>query len=237
MALTAVLTRSSITEDESFWDDDTLYGGANPDRNEVAVYLTAYKVDEDLVETPLTVSTDQSGAAPKTNSTFTTDNGIDGHHRYYFAIVDDWLVGTTYNQYDLVWSPTEEAFYEYINATPSAGNAVTNATYFAIVADPCSKIANVGTALASGNLVYLVVEKVVSFQTSICYIKAASKHAKETCKGGECGCDTRLGRLFHKIRDLFNNMTLNESTGQFTEGERNARLAEKWCDDCGCLTR
>lgn len=233
MALTANFTRSAISSGSSTFIDETVYGGANPDRNEVAIWFTAYKVDEYLVETPLIVTSFD----PELATEFTTTNGVDGYHKYNFVIVDNWLIGTTYNQYDLVWSTVENKFYEYINATPSAGNAVTNATYFAEVADPCAKITNVGTALESGNLVYQVIGKVVSYQTSICYIKAASKHAKENCKGAECGCDTRLGRLFHKIRDLFNNMTLNESTGQFIDGERNARMAEKWCDDCGCLTR
>lgn len=233
MALTANLTRSAVTLTQSTWLDETVYGGANPDRNEVALYLTAYKVDKDLVETVLTISSFD----PEIVTTFTTTNGIDGYHKYYFVIVDNWLVGTEYSRYDLVWSPTENKFYEYINATPSTGNLVTNATYFSEVTDPTTKIANVGTALESGNLIYQVIEKVVSFATSICYTKAASKHAKEECSGGNCSCDSRLGRLYHRIRDLFALLALNEATGQFVEGEKNARLAEKYCDDCGCLTR
>jgi len=233
MALTANFTRSAIAEETSTFIDETVYGGANIDRIEVSIWFTGYKVDEDLVETALEVTTFDPEAATE----FTITNGIDGYHKYNFVIIEHWLVGTTYNQYDLVWSVDEQAFYEYINATPSAGNLVTNPTYFAVVADPCTKIANVGTASESGNLIYQVIGKIVSYQTSICYIKAASKHAKENCKGADCGCDTRLGKLFHKIRDLFNNMTINESTGQFIDGERNARMAEKWCDDCGCLTR
>lgn len=234
MPLVGDLVRQTIVSPgtSSIWDDETIYGGANPDRNEVALYLTAYKVDEDQVESALDVTTFD----PKTVTQFTTTNGIDGWHKYYFIIVDDWLVGTTYNQYDVVWSPTEEAFYQYINATPSAGNLVTNATYFVVVTDPSALIQDVGTAEEPGNIVYQVINKIVSFQTSVCYIKAASRHAKVSCSGGDCGCGTKLGRLYHKIRDLFNSLPLNESLGLFIEGEKNARLAEKWCDDCGCLT-
>lgn len=239
MALTPNLTRSSIVSPgtQSNWTDNTVYGGANPLRTAVAVYLTAFKVDENQVETALSVVTNQGGSAPKTNSTFITTNGVDGWHRYKFVIINDWLVGTTYNKYDLVWSPTQNAFYEYINDTPSAGNLVTNLTYFSPVSDPTTKIANVGTALNPGNLVYQVIDKVVSFQSSICYLKAASKHAIETCKGSDCGCDTKVGRYYHWIRDLFALLAVNETTGQFIEGERNARLLEKYCDDCGCITR
>jgi hypothetical protein len=235
MALTADLNRTAVTADgtESTWADETVYGGAELLRNQVAVSLTAYKVDVDQVETALEVSTFD----PEDATTFTTENGADGWTKYYFVIIERWLVGTTYNQYDLVWSEDEQAFYEYSNATPSAGNLVTDSTYWTVVTDPTTKIANVNTASESGNLIYEVINKVLTYQTSICYIKAASKHAKETCGTPDCGCDSRLGKLFHKIRDLFNNMPLNESTGQYLEGEKNARLAEKWCDDCGCLTR
>lgn len=233
MPLIANLTRTAVTSSTSTWTDNTIYGGANPNRNGVAVYLTAYKVDENLVETPLIVS----NFDPELATTFTTTNGIDGYHKYNFVIIDNWLVGTTYNRYDLVWSTTENKFYEYTNATPSAGNLVTNLLFFTEVPDPTIKIANVGTATESGNLVYQVVSKVVSFATSICYIKAASKHAKESCSGSDCGCDSKLGKAYHKIRDLFANMAINESTGQYIDGEKNARLAEKYCDDCGCLTR
>lgn len=239
MALTANLVRASVTQDgtQSTWTDSTVYGTPELNRNQVAVFLSAYKVDEDQVETPLTVSTDQAGAAPKTNSSFTTTNGVDGWHKYYFVIIADWLISTTYNQYDLVWSPSQNLFYEYIYPTPTSGNDVINTTYFLPVADPTTKILNVGTDLESGNLIYQVVEKVLSYQTSICYLKAAAKHAKETCGSDDCGCDSRLGKLYHKIRDLFNNLAINESTGLYLDGEKNARLAEKWCDDCGCLTR
>lgn len=235
MALTADLDRTAVTADgsESTWEDNTVYGGANDDRNEVAVYLTAYKVSSTSVETAVDVTTFD----PETATDFTTENGVDGHYKYNFVIIKNWLIGTTYNQYDLVWSTSLNAFYEYINETSSAGHAVTEASYFTVVPDPTVKIANVGTDLESGNLVYQVVNKVLSFQTSICYIKAASKHSKETCGSGDCGCDSRLGKSYHKIRDLFANLALNESTGQYIEGEKNARLAEKYCDDCGCLSR
>lgn len=236
MALTADLVRLTVTQDgsTSTWEDQTVYGSANPDRNEVAVYLTAYKVDVNQVGTALTVTTFD----PEVATTFTTDNGsLDGWVKYNYVIIDNWLIGTQYEQYDLVWSTTENKFYEYTNSTPSTGNLVTNTVYFTEVLDPTTKIANVGTSSESGNLVYQVLNYVLTYQTSICYIKAASKHCKESCGNGDCGCDSRLGRAYHKIRDLFANMAINESTGQYLEGEKNAVLAAKYCDDCGCLQR
>lgn len=233
MALTADLNRTAVAEDgsTSTWSDDTVYGTPNPDRNEVAVYLTAYKVDEDLVETALEVTTFD----PETATTFTTTNGVDGYHKYYFVIVPRWDVAVEYSQYDLVWSESEAAFYEYTNATPTTGNLVTDSTYFTVIADPTTKIADINTAEESGNLIYEVVEKVLDYNGSVCFLKAGIQHAKEICDNDSCGCDTRLGKYYHKIEDLFTSLAMYETVGRFVDGEKKARLLEKYCDDCGCL--
>ena len=233
MPLTANLVRSSIISPgtQSIWTDSTVYGGANPLRNAVALYLTAYKVNEAQTESALTVNTFD----PETVTSFTTTNGVDGWHRYYFIIVNNWLVGTTFNRYDLTWDTTDNKFYQYINATTSAGNAVTNTTFFTPITDPTTVLKNIGTSIQTNNVVYQIIDKVVNFASSIYYIKSASKHAIESCAGGDCGCNTKIGLYYHYIRDLFALLSINETTGKFIEGERNARLLERYADDCGCL--
>lgn len=233
MALTADLTRTSYVASsgtESLWTDSTVYGSGNPNRNQVAVYLTAYKVDEDLVETAL----DVDSFDPETATTFTTDNGIDGWHKYYFVIVNNWLIGTTYNTYDVVWAPSPNKWYQYTAIASTSGHAVTETAYFTEINDPTALIANVGTSSASANLVYEVVNKIISYQSSICFNKAAALYAKQCCDEDCNDCDTRLGRLFNKIFGLFTNLPINETTGQYLQGEKNARLLSNYCDDCGC---
>ncbi len=235
MTLTPNLVRSTITSPgtESDWTDETIYGGSGPDRNEVALWLTAYKMDENQVATALSVTTFD----PETVVDFVTTNTIDGWYKYNLIIAPYWSNGTENVKYDIVWATDEQAFYQYINDTPSTGNYVTDTTYYSPITDPTTVIANVGTSSESLNIVYQVINKIVDFQTSICYLKATSKHAIESCNKGSCGCDTRLGKYYHIIRDLFANLPVNESTGLFIQGEQNARLAEKYCDDCGCITR
>lgn len=234
MALVANLIRTAVTVDgsQSTWTDSTVYGTSNPNRNEVAVYLTAQKVNETLVESALTVTTFD----PEVVTVFTTTNDIDGHHRYKFVIIPNWLVGTTYNQFDLVWDPTLNAFYEFINSTPTAGIVVADVNYWVIVADPTTKIANVGTISESGNLIYQIVDKIVDYATATCFVKLGIKNAKENC-GGDCSCDNKTYRTFTRIRNLLTSMRLDEAQGLWIAGERAARLAEKYCDECGCLTR
>lgn len=236
MALEAILTRTGVTDDgsQTYWRDDTVYGAPNLNRNQVAVFLTAYKVDIDQVESPLVVQ----GFDPEIATEFITENSLDGWYKYYFAIVENWLIGTTYSRYDLVWDTVTELFYEYVNATPTAGNAVTDTTYFAPVSDPTSKIANVGTATESGNLIYAIVQKIFDYATAACYVTLATRIAKDNC-GGDCGdgcdgCNSRESKLFKKIRSLLTSMRLDEAQELWFAGERAARLAEKYCDDCGC---
>lgn len=230
MALIPNLTFTSVSADgtQSILTDSTIYGGSNPNRNQVAVYVYPVKVDEEQVETPLTIASFD----PETATTFTVTNTVDGWYQYYFLIVNNWLIGTTYNQYDLVWDTTQNQFYQYINVTPSAGNVVTNLTYWMAVTNPALLI---DTDSEPTNIVFQELGKIITYQTSICFIKAAAKHAKETCNTDSCGCDSRIGKLFHKIEDLFTNMEINSTTELFLEGELNAREVERYCDDCGCL--
>lgn len=232
--LTPDLERTLISEDgtESTFSDSTTYGaGGDPARNAVAIYLTAYKVDEDQEETALTVTTFD----PELATTFTVENGDDGWHKYYFIIADNWSVATEYSRYQVVWSTTENKFYQYTNATPSTGNAVTNSIYFTHLPDPTVVIEDIGTDEEPDNIAYQVVDKILREQTSICYLKSQALKAKESCGCDDCGCDSKLTRYATRIRDLFAVLAINESTGQYIEGEKNARLAEKYCDECGCL--
>ncbi len=235
MALTANLVRTAVTADgtETTWTDQTVYGSPNPNRNQVALYLTAYKMDSNQESSVLIVDSFD----PEVVTSFVTDNDVDGWYQYRFVIVNNWLIGTTYNRYDVVWSPTENAFYQYINVTPSAGNLVTDPVYFIEIDDPTGLIDDLGTEQAPGNLVYQVINKILSYETAICYLKLSSKYAKENCASGDCGCDSPAYKTLIKIRTLFYNLTFDEVQGKFIQGEKNARLAEKYCSDCGCIKR
>jgi hypothetical protein len=233
--MTANLVREDITAPgtTSIWDDQSTY--TSPARNQVALDLTAFKVDENQVESALSVVTFN----PKTVAQFTTTNTFDGWYKYYFIILDDWLVGTTYNTHDLVWSAAQTQFYEYIYPSPTAGNAVTNPTYWAVVTSPSLKLRNLGTATAPTNIRgYQIINKVVSFLTSICFSKAVAINSKEDCGcDGDCGCGGKAGKLAGRIEDLLTTIEFDEVRGLYIEGERDARLAEKYCDDCGCKER
>jgi len=249
MALIPLLALTAVSEDgtTSTLTDGTVYGApGNPfqERVDEAVYLTAYKVAEDLVETTIPITTFD----PETASSFTITNDVDGWYKFYFVIINRWLVGTTYNRYDLTWSESEQGFYQYINVTPSSGNAVTDLAYFNPVADPTSTLQDIGEASEPTNITYQIYEYIIDYQTAKCYGTAAMLDAKENCgytgnyasgssKGSDCTCGSKTGKAVARLRTLLAVMRIANVRGQYLEGERFARLAEKYCDDCGCLNR
>lgn len=206
------------------------YGAPNPDRADLAVYLTAYKVDTDLEETAVVIEAFDT----LTVDEFLMTNGVDGRYKFKYVQIELWDVATEYEEFDLVYDEGEEAFYEYINATPSTGNVVTNATYWTEVTDPTSKIDNVGEAEESGNLRYQVLEFILDYATAKCYGNVSVIVAKELCEA-ECNCSSKLCRSRNRLRTLLSVMRLSNTRQQYLQGERAAREAEKYCDECDCL--
>lgn len=238
MALTASITFGAVATGGASYviTDITTYGGANPARNTVGVFLTAYKVNEDLDETAMTVASFlPASAATFTITIPTTDDNGDGWHKIYFIICDKWLIGTTYDQYDVVFDSVGLKFYQYINVASSAGHLVSNTSYWSELTDPTSVIADVGTSEEPGNIVYTVTSKIIDYQTAKCFSTLVTGNARENC-GEDCDCDpnSKLAKTLRKVRGLLTAMRIDDTQQLYLAGERAARLAENYCDDCGC---
>lgn len=235
MALIPNIYKDSSPEDGSYnvIGDHTVYGTPNDDRNEVAVFLTAYKIDVSLEETALIVE----AFDPETATEFRVTNTVDGRYRYYFIIAPLYNIAIEYKKYDVVYSTVEETFYEYVNDTPSTGSSVTDLSYFKEVTDPTVKIRDVGTEAESDNIVYQVYELINGYNTAKCYALAVIEAAKDCSCNSDCGCDSKCNKALKKIRTLRAVMTVANARQMYMEGEKAARQAEKYCNDCGCLTR
>lgn len=232
MALTASLTKGTVSADgtTTVWNDSTVYGGANPLRTQVAVFLTAKKLNEDLQETSLVVTTFD----PELATSFTVTNTDDGWQKLNFVIINNWDGATTYDQYDLVWDTGQNKFYEYINTTPTSGNVVTNTTYWTVVTDPTTKIANVGTAQEADNLVYQVVQNIDDHNTAKCFGNVMIKYSKEYCAPDLDSCDSNTEKWKKRIHTLLTDMRVANTRQLYLEGERAARAASVYCKECGC---
>lgn len=230
MALVALPTITSINkvDDESttIITDSTVYNtGGNPARSAVAVYLLAYKVDEDLEETSLTVqSFDQDDA-----TTFTVENTIDGHQKFILLIVDDYNNATEYDRYDVVYRPADGLLYRSTSVTPITGQAPPNTTYWEVV-DPVDLYEAIDETEESANLVVGVVQQVLTFSAEQCLAILASRNAKDNC----CGvCNNpKLKEDVDMLWHLVYVSTIASNIGEYTAGERNMRSAEQYCDCC-----
>jgi len=230
------ISKTSVAADGSYSivTDTTVYGPPNSDRNQVAVYFRATKVDEQLIESGLTIQ----AINPEAATTFQYENTIDGYYKYYFIIVPNYDIVPVYEQYDLVWDTGLNKFYQFINTTPTAGVLVTNTLYWAEVSDPTTKLEDVDTDAEPLNIVYVITGDIADYQTAKCYATAVVKSAKEDCgQGKACGCGTKLGKAVSRLRILLSVMRICNVRGQYIEGERSARQADTYCDDCGCLNR
>lgn len=229
MALTLALEKTSISiTDEitytNLTDSTSDYGLAgNAARNTLAVFLTAYKVDIDLVETALTVATYD----PETATTFTITNSIDGHQRFKFCVIPRYSASTTYLQYDVVWNGTDETWYR-AKLNSFSAIAPPNTTYWEVVSDPSTLIDNDGTSSESQNLQYQILETVLDIAARQCLGGKAIDESKDACMK-DCVQTKQLSKDVDAIRSLVYWMQVADSRQLYTKGEKFARLADSYC--------
>ncbi len=230
MALTALPTIDSIVKTDDGSDtiiaDSTVYGSPNADRNEVAVYLLPFKLNEDLEETALV----QDDYDPETVTEFTVTNTTDGHQKYVQIIVDNYAGGTTYNQYDAVYYPTTGFLYKSKQSTPFSGVVPTNTTNWDVVTAQDLYEA-IGSVEEATNVIVGIVQTVLTFSAQQCLTELAEDVAKEGCCD-DCN-NTKLKESFENLWLLVYVATISASRGKYTQGERFMREAETYCD-CNC---
>jgi hypothetical protein len=235
MALVADYRVESVTADGATTTikEYTVFGGANPLKADTAVALTAYKVDESLVETSMVVT--PNTASPYTVTTWDVTNTVDGWVKHYISLIPKWLVGTTYNRYDVVYDVA--AYYQYINITSTAGNLTSNATYWVAVPDPTKPIISAyGTSTQSNNLIFQILNIITKYQAQKCYVKLAAKLAKDNCieEYSPRSPDSVYFTTFTRLDALLNVSYIDEVQQLYLAGEKAMRLAERFCEDCGC---
>jgi len=237
MALVADYRVEAVTDDgtETTIKDYTVFGAPNADRADIAVLLSAFKTDEDQVETGMTSTPDDPD--PYVAANWTITNTIDGWVKYYIALIPKWAIGTTYNQYDVVYDGG--TVYQYINVTPSAGNATSDINYWSPVTTTDTAkvvVSMVGTASEPGNLTYQLLQVIHKWNAQKCYVRLAAKLAKDRCieEYPVTSKKSVYFAAFTKLDALLNVSYIDEIQGLYIAGERAMRLAEKYCDDCGC---
>lgn len=198
--------------------DNTVYGGANPLRSAVAVYLTIYKVDQSgVVEYQVT----PTAYTPSSATTFTFPVIKDGYYKFKYAIINNYSGAVDYAQYDSVYlsSVVYQAF-----ANPPIATSPPNASYWTVVPDPTTLLDLVGTSTASGNLSYQLFEQVIYPFSKVGFGDASETAALECCSDCERGEDVKN---YEQMGVFVDGMFQCNARGKYLKGEKIARKSEE----------
>lgn len=218
MALNPIITSLSFNSDatEGTITDSTVYGGAEYDRNEVFTYLQLWKMDEDEVETVVTVDND----SPDTASTWSFDSATDGWYRALITIIPIWVSGN--------YSVGQVVSYNgdlYISILLGVGNPLpSNTTYFTPIDFDDEDI------LDANNIVYEYQDYLVIEQGKIC----AGEAAAEWFKAQDCSdCDKLdLASSMFKKRAMVIAAQRFAALSLYVKAEQIARRLETDCESC-----
>lgn len=204
--------------------DSTIYGGANPARAAGALYITGEKVNADGTVHSAVVFTSYDPEAWIT-STFTLTR--DGWHKFKIVFIRDYVGGTPYNQYEAVYNDSDNTVYRSISASPFQDQAPPNATYWEVVSSPTSLVDNVGTATASPNLEYQLLQRVLYPNAKVLFGNKTEDAAVEGYGDSTRGEDVLTYEFIRLCVEAMNSM---DQRGKQADGERVARRVDEFAE-------
>lgn len=220
MALSPALSIASILADrsQSTITDDTVFGtGGNPARSAVAVYLQMYKVDQFSVRTEVDTTPDNADAEVTAEWVF--DLTVDGHYQGDYIIVPDYSGATAYVQYDVAYSGG--VVYRALQST--TGNAPPNATYWEVISDPTTLVANDGTATESGNATVYVFNDILTPNTEYLFGNIAEDVALEF---GNTSAREEDVETYEMVAVLLDGMWIAATRQEWSNGEKLCRRVD-----------
>lgn len=224
MALTANLEfTSEVIDGDSFlgtYTDSTTYGGANPVRAGVAVYLTIEKIKAD---TTTDYDVDVNSYNPETATDFTFPIEVDGWYKAKFVIIPDYDNAASYVQYDVVYS--SGVVYRATQAT--SGNPPPNNSFWEVISEPTSLVDNDGSSTESQNLVFQIKQDIIYPFAKTCYGDKTSEAAIDCCS--TCERSEKI-LAYEYIGVLVDGMDVANQRGQYSRGEKISLKAQEFCD-------
>jgi hypothetical protein len=211
--ITTPLTFSSDADTATI-PDSTVYGGSNPARNTLAVYLELWKMDADSVATAITMDNDD----PANVTSWTFDSSDDGWYKSRIYIVPDFNILTAYTIGQVV-------FYNdtlYICISPTTGDLPSNPTFYSeTTLEAAASANNVTTAYQD----YLVIEHGK---------KCAGDAAGEWYKSKDCSNCDKMDLMSSMLQKRAMVITAQRfaSISQYNKAESIARKLETACESC-----
>lgn len=197
--------------------DETVYGGANPARNTLRVFMKALKVAFDNTEEnlPLTSNTGD----PATVSQYTWSYTKDGYTKFYYVAIPAYSGGTTYAHYDAVYDGTNTVYRSKVAG--NVGQSLSNTAYWELITDPAALAANVGTSSESLNITSYVYRRVLRPLSQQKY----SQTIAANCVCTDCDEDN-IVQQYNYFSVLLNGMAVADTQTEVVKGEVIARKIE-----------
>jgi hypothetical protein len=232
MALELKLTLQSVTADceQLTLIDETTYGGANPERTDLAVIVIGYKKGlPSEADQQLTVSGNDND--PLTDISWIATSTWDGWHSFPMYAVPEYSAVTLYSLNQCVYHVS--ALYKCLAATTGTEPGTDPLFWELLPTDS----ANLGTTMdaleAADNVTYDYFNFIVTCRSEICYSKAVAAATNEGC----CeGCtDAELKQTYERLDVLLNSAFSLCTQLRYAEAEEVVRNITHICEKSKCI--
>lgn len=210
--------------------DETVYGGANPTRDTVRVYVSGYKMKQDAsVEEALTVTSDTGD--PQNSSVYTFNIPKDGWFRFPTTIVKiPYSALVTFAKYDSVYDAPTGLVYRSLLAG-NVGNPLDLTTAWELISNPGDLALNKGSVNESLNVESIVYERIFTPNSEFGFSNFISTESKNCC--GDCD-ETAILQQYNLIAFLLDGAQDADMRSYLPDGEQICRRLDEILQDCGC---
>jgi len=208
---------------EAVLEDKTVYGDGNPEREDLAVFVQMYKVNQEGVRTPL--ATTPNNADPNVATQWTFALTVDGWYQADIIMVPNYDSDETYNKNDLTYLTS---VYKSTSDSPITGDAPPSANW-TFIEDPTLQVALVGSADDPQNSTTFLFNTIMTPHTEKCYGDIVVNAALDCL--GNCEIEEKVS-AYEFIDFLLNAMYIACVRQQYIDGEKLARRAQQECTNC-----
>lgn len=210
--------------------DETVYGGLNPTRDTVRVYVSGYKMNKDsTVAETLTVTSDTGD--PQNSSVYTFNIPKDGWFKFPTSIVKvPYSALVTFAKYDAVYDAPTGLVYRSLN-NANLGNPLSLSTSWEPIPIPGDLALNKGEINESLNIESLVYQRILTPNSEYSYGNLIS-HESESCCGD---CDETTAVAQYELAALLLDGAIEaDYRAYLPQGEGITRRLDVIFENCGC---
>jgi hypothetical protein len=220
MANTISLSIDISVTDQGVLNDETVY--ISPQRVDVAVFVSAFKVNSSSVQTPVTVT--PNNADPGVVTFWSFDIATDGWYQFYYTAIPDYDPVGTYAIHDAVYDPISGKVYKSLSNS-NIGIALSDTLYWQEVLIPATLAGNEGLATESTNIDASIYQRILTPKVDRLYGDKAVQIARECCS--DCEIAEHIDE-FEIVFALREGALISEERLEYADGEKMIRRLDEF---------